>query len=282
MNPTVFTQRVRPNALLRPYIRYFAVRTFETGDILFPKTIISDSENVFCFFIRGTCIGVKTADSGEMVLTNNNDSAECYFTGIQTCSKGDIIFKGSTTLLNIHFAPTGIYHIFNISPKEVLEAFGRLEVVLGYEVRELFEQLQQQKETSDLINVLERYLCARLARQKPRYRHPAITPAAELLLQRKGLYPIRQLAYDLNMTIQTLETQFEEQVGIDPKLLCCLLRYNHAVTAKLYNPTRTWAAIAYTCGYYDQAHLTKEIKKFTGLAPKDFMNLIQPPVETFI
>ncbi len=283
MNPTVFTQHILPDVRLRPYIRYFAIRTFDTGDTVFPKTLISDHETIFSIFLRGRSMGVQTTtQTGEAVLAAQYDPTECYFTGIQTFSKGDIIFKGSTTILSIHFSPTGLYHIFNVSPKEVIEGFGRLEAILSYDVKQLFEQLLDQKRTDNLISVVEKYLCCRQAKQKKRYKHPGILPASEMLIRRKGLYPIHRLAYDLNMTLQTLETQFEEQVGVDPKLFCCLLRYNNAVTTKLYNPKRTWTDIAGACGYYDQAHLIKEIKKFTGLSPKDFMSRVQPPVETFI
>ena len=31
-----------------------------------------------------------------------------------------------------------------------------------------------------------------------------------------------------------------------------------------------WAAISQACGYYDQAHLIRDFKQFTGSAPGEF------------
>ena len=32
----------------------------------------------------------------------------------------------------------------------------------------------------------------------------------------------------------------------------------------------SWSAISHTCGYYDQAHLIRDFKQFTGSAPTEF------------
>jgi AraC-like DNA-binding protein len=36
-------------------------------------------------------------------------------------------------------------------------------------------------------------------------------------------------------------------------------------------PEVNWAATAASCGYYDQAHLIREFRSFSGLTPLDYM-----------
>ncbi|MBE7170549.1 MAG: AraC family transcriptional regulator [Williamsia sp.] len=283
MNPAVYTKRVLPHPLLQPHVRFFAFRKFDSGRRIFPKAIITEHEVIITFFLHCNLFGLETIEGiNDLHLCNKNNPVGCHFTGLQTFTKGLILFKGATTILSIHFMPTGFYHLFNVSPKEILDKFGDTEILFSNEIRLLVEELHNQNNIETTVHVLEKYLLQRLSQQKPRYRHPGIRSISETLVQSNGIYPIKKLANDYNLTIQTLETQFTEQVGIDPKSFCCMLRFNKAVNIKLYTPQVTWTRIAHRCGYYDQMHLIKEFKKFTALSPKNFMSLVRPPIENFI
>jgi AraC-like DNA-binding protein len=54
------------------------------------------------------------------------------------------------------------------------------------------------------------------------------------------------------------------------------------------HPWQTWTSIAYECGYFDQMHLIKDFKAFTGFTPFDFFKHQHPeqvklmPITRFI
>ena len=282
MQPEVYTQCILPHPLLQPYVRRFVIRKFDTGDCEFPKPMIADHEMTITFFLHCKLFEFTPFNKDIIPYTvNKHGIAECCFAGIQTSTKGFVVYKGPTTLLTIHFKPTGFFHIFYISPKEIVDKMGDSKNILSNEILLLHEQMQELNKISDCVILLENFLIKKLISQKPCYKHTGISEASDFLINKKGMYCIKQLASDYNMTVQTLEVQFTEQVGIDPKYFSRILRFNTAVNTKLYNPLKSWTDIAYTLGYYDQAHLIKDFKEFTLLSPRNFMITIHPPFENF-
>ena len=61
---------------------------------------------------------------------------------------------------------------------------------------------------------------------------------------------------------------FREHVGISPKLLARILRFNRAV--ELSATPLAWAEVSQTCGYYDQAHMVRDFQQFSGYSPTEF------------
>lgn len=280
MNPAVFTNIVLPHKMLKPYIRHYAIRCFDTKDSVFPKAIIATGDIEINFFLKGKLYGFEGINSPYQ--WNKNNTTECYFTCLQTSTKGFVLFKGIFNILTIHFKPTGFYNIFDISPKELTDVYGETNPILGNDINLLYEEMCEADDSWKSITIIQTYLLKKLILRKRIYRHLSIKAAADLLTKNKGICSIAKLTNDLNITLQTLEIQFRNQVGVDPKTFCRLLRFNHAVNLKLYDSNLKWTSIAYTCGFYDQMHMIKDFKNFTGLSPKEFIVDIHPPVESFL
>lgn len=280
MNPDVQTKTIWPCSALQPFIKYYGIRKFDTKGLLFPKSIIADEEILITFFLEGRLNGFEAIPQTKFQFDKNN-LIECYFTCLQTSTKGIILFKGITRIVTLHFKPTGFYYIFGISPKELKENYGETSAILGREIGLLYEQILEAGNVKKSIDIIESYLLSKIHRCKRKYCHMAINSITDLLIKKKGIYSIAKLAHDFNITQQTLEVQFRTQVGIDPKTFCRLLRFKNALHLKMYNPALTWTKIAYSCGFYDQMHMLKDFKNFTDLTPKAFMQKIHPPLENF-
>jgi AraC-like DNA-binding protein len=281
MNPAVFTKAVLPHRALEPYIRCYAIRSFDTNDGIFSKALIADNETVLNFFLKGKLHGFEDFDSSRYSYNEHNE-VQSYFSGLQTSTKGLILLKGMTVILTVHFKPTGFYELFDIGAKEVRETYGEMTAFIGNETKYLSGQMVESGSIEKSVSLLQAYLLRKLLSRKQRYRHLAIKSAANLLVEYRGVYSIKTLASNCNMTIQTLETQFANQVGVDPKTFCRLTRLKNAINLKLYAPSMTWTNIAHTLGFYDQMHLIKDFKDFTSLSPNKFIAIINPPTEEYI
>lgn len=92
--------------------------------------------------------------------------------------------------------------------------------------------------------------------------HPLANPIAALC---RGALPVGALARATGTSERTLRRRFLELVGLSPRALAQVLRFQRALAA--LSGDRSLAEIARVCGYADQAHLTREVRALAGLPP---------------
>jgi AraC-like DNA-binding protein len=97
---------------------------------------------------------------------------------------------------------------------------------------------------------------------------PSVTRALGRLRASGGTVRVAELASEIGCSRRHLADGFREQVGVSPKLLARILRFQRAVALVGRGPG--WAEIALRCGYYDQAHMVRDFQQFAGAAPREF------------
>jgi AraC-like DNA-binding protein len=82
------------------------------------------------------------------------------------------------------------------------------------------------------------------------------------------LQRVNRLADELGFSERQLRRRFDHAVGYGPKILQRILRLRRF----LAGPGEDIAAAAIDAGYADQAHLTRECRALTGLAPSEWVS----------
>ncbi|MER6912782.1 helix-turn-helix domain-containing protein [Streptomyces sp. NPDC000594] len=95
---------------------------------------------------------------------------------------------------------------------------------------------------------------------------PVVLEAWSLLRASRGRTRVEELARATGCGRRRLEVLFGEQIGLPPKSVARILRFQHALA---HGPAHgmTWAETAARCGYHDQAHLSRDFRDLTGLTP---------------
>ena len=57
-----------------------------------------------------------------------------------------------------------------------------------------------------------------------------------------------------------------------PKLFCRIRRFQEVLVQINARATLEWADLAYSCGYYDQAHFVHDFQAFAGLNPSVYVS----------
>lgn len=97
---------------------------------------------------------------------------------------------------------------------------------------------------------------------------PRVRQAAEAIRRRRGDVNIDLLADRLGVTRRHLERRFLEVVGISPKRLARITRFQHALhTLEHTHVPGRGATVAAACGYADQAHFVREFRELAGCPP---------------
>lgn len=139
--------------------------------------------------------------------------------------------------------------------------------VWGPDVDRLRDRLRELASPHDRLALFESALAARL----PRVRgvHPAIAEAVA------GLETSADVATVVGRTGYShrwLLTAFREAVGLAPKAYSRVVRMQRVLRARRQSGA-SWAALAAAAGYADQAHLTRELRAMTGVAPGELARL---------
>jgi AraC-like DNA-binding protein len=103
--------------------------------------------------------------------------------------------------------------------------------------------------------------------------HPAVRAAYDRLAATRGAIPVGVLAEEIGWSRRHLAARFREDVGVSPKALARLLRFEHALEllgARERTPG-SLADVAYASGYYDQAHFNRDFRAFAGVTPGELL-----------
>lgn len=90
--------------------------------------------------------------------------------------------------------------------------------------------------------------------------------AVERIDASAGMVEVSTLARECATSVRNLQRLFAAEVGVTPKTLCRMRRFQRVFAAWRDDPG-SWASVAADCGYYDQAHLVRDFTELAGTAP---------------
>jgi AraC-like DNA-binding protein len=85
-----------------------------------------------------------------------------------------------------------------------------------------------------------------------------------------GTMPVSQVAAAAHATIRTLERNFKQSSGYSVKDVSGLMRFEQVRNQLWLYPNSNLAGLAHELGYTDQAHLSREFKRYSGTTPAAF------------
>jgi transcriptional regulator GlxA family with amidase domain len=75
-----------------------------------------------------------------------------------------------------------------------------------------------------------------------------------------------------HMTERTLHRKMKQNIGLSPKTYLSVLRFKKVVD-RIQSGPLNWQDILFDCGYFDQAHFSKDFKKYAGLSPEKYVQV---------
>ena len=66
------------------------------------------------------------------------------------------------------------------------------------------------------------------------------------------------------------EQRFHESVGITPKRFCRIQRFQTVPDRMVEHEPIQWVNVALDNGYFDQTHLIRNFREFTGVTPMEY------------
>lgn len=83
-----------------------------------------------------------------------------------------------------------------------------------------------------------------------------------------GIINVNELSQSVGYTPRYINRLFNNEIGLPPKTFSKIIRFQNVLLALGKN--QHISTIAADMGYYDQSHLLKEFKQFTGISPLNY------------
>jgi AraC-like DNA-binding protein len=125
------------------------------------------------------------------------------------------------------------------------------------------------------LGALEEFITER-ARQVDLAPTAAIEVATSLYAS-GGRGAIAALADAQSLSVRQLERQFRAQVGMAPKTLARIARFEAAKNRLLQAPATNLTKLAYELDYADQAHFSREFRAIASVSPSEYSAEVSTP-----
>jgi transcriptional regulator GlxA family with amidase domain len=99
------------------------------------------------------------------------------------------------------------------------------------------------------------------------------------LVNSDGGIPVRALAEETGWSRRHLASRFRSEIGLAPKEAARVLRFDRARRLLGRHDRPSLVDVANRCGYFDQAHLTRDWRQFAGCSPTVWMAEEFPSVQ---
>jgi AraC-like DNA-binding protein len=134
-----------------------------------------------------------------------------------------------------------------------------------FDERYLVERLAEVRGWDARFALLDETLARRLADAAP---SGEVAWAWRRLRETHGRTAIGALASELGWSRKRIVARFRDEVGLPPKAVARMLRFERA---RELAGTMPWAELAFECGFSDQSHLIAEFRRITGRTPETFL-----------
>ena len=143
-----------------------------------------------------------------------------------------------------------------------------LEDLFGRDASRLIDALYEAPSWDARFAILDRELGARIAgaRTPP----AAVLCAWHRLVASGGRVSIGAIVSETGCSPRHLIAQCRQEIGLTPKTLARVLRFGRAVRIIKAGGTEL-SDIANDCGYYDQAHFSRDFRAFAGVTPTELI-----------
>ena len=163
--------------------------------------------------------------------------------------------------MGVRLKPGAFYTIFSIQADKIMDhPINFFEIENNCQLENIF----QIEGTEERIQLVKAYLLTKINLKDTQY-----IELVEELYKEPRNQTVLNIANRLGYDTRHLFRIFKKQYGISPKVLLNILRLHKCLT--LLEEKKPFKEIMNHCGFYDQSHFIKEIKRYTGFSPLELL-----------
>lgn len=220
-------------------------------------------------------------DGRPELILHFGDPFERVDQGRATVRQAAIIFAGQLTsqltlrptgrvsVLGVRFRPDGAAPLVTMPQYELAGLTAWVGDISPRFWRELDEVRERCTTLADAARAVQTLLLRRAVRLNP---DPQVRHVVDTIQRRRGRVSVDGLATEAGLSRRHLERRFIDRVGVSPKRLARIARFQHALRLlEEADPASRGTIAAAECGFADQAHFIRDFRDLAGCAPGEHL-----------
>ncbi|MGH1362141.1 MAG: DUF6597 domain-containing transcriptional factor [Calditrichia bacterium] len=248
-----------PNQILSPYIKQMVYYTDYVPDY-FATRMLPEPSIELLFALD---------EQPRHFSKDRNTQFSCKGVFVAGMQRAPLVAKASgKTMLVVTFKPGGSSPFLHLPQSELNDLFVDADLIFGKKIWQLRECLLECKTVQKMFSLTEQFLLKCMVSTNT---HQIIQESVKRLQSGSDRMSIRGLSRMSGYSQKQFIALFKQHVGITPKLYQRLNRFNMALDEIYAAVEPDWHTIAYTFGFFDQAHFINEFKTFSGSSPTVYL-----------
>lgn len=258
---------IQPSVLLAPYIKHHWI--MELDERMTDPVRVTTSGFMQLVFHR--------ADRMHSI-TENETQPQAFISGHTTVYM-DIIPTGKLSMIVTVLRPQGAKAFFDMPMSEFHEKIVPVEYLDKHSMRDLEDKVRNAPDNDMAVRIIEDHLIKKLySFDDYNYRRILATVRRIEQDEKSNLLSLSEVSC---LSKRQFNRVFTDYVGTSPKEFIRIIRYQRALHSMESKPHISLTELAYECGYYDQPHMIKEFKTFSGYTPNEFRAIRTPHSDYF-
>lgn len=258
---------IQPSAALTPFIKHYWILRINLNT---PVT-----ERI----IPVGCIHLTFHREKQLYsLTEKQLQPKAFICG-QSDFYSDIVSTGCLNMLVVVFQPHAPKVFFEMPVNKFYGMNISVDDLDDLALSDLQKQIMDTPDDTQCVRLIESFLFKRLF-SIPEYNLRRV----HATIQKIDLCPhptITGLAQTACLSNKQFNRIFTEYIGTTPKEYIRIIRLQRALHVLETQPDINFSQLACECGYYDQSHLIKEFKAFSGYTPGEYITICAPHSDYF-
>lgn len=181
----------------------------------------------------------------------------------------DVEHDTASGTIGVEFNPIGAYRFFKLKQSEIKNQIHLLTDIFGKTAFQIQEVIANAETTEEKVKLLQQFLLTLFLKNESDL---ILEYCVRKIKSSNGSVSVKQLEKETGFSSRWLHMKFDEKIGVSPKNLCAITRFQFCYQALTQNNEEISGQRNFYNLYYDQAHFIKEFKRFTGLPPVKFEN----------
>jgi len=171
-------------------------------------------------------------------------------------------------MIGIRFQPGGMAPFLSTSMQSLTDARVPAED-LFVDIDQLIEGVVESSNDAQRVAACNRFLIRSIDPDRENLR---VRRALECIMHTRGQISVESLVSLMGASRRSLEMAFQREVGSSPKMYCRITRFRRLFDAMSKSgPSVDWVHIALDSGFFDQPHMIRDFRQFTGASPTSFL-----------